>query len=235
VVRIVGEDFYSLKLRRKIWHRTCILLSLSESSSLILKIDAFLAQPDASAGHITELNPTTSRNLIHLYKFVVNHNLIGDVLVDARMPNALRRWNPMLIVMQLMVTPFILSLAWQFPVRSFPISQKAVYEDMAKHPLLMGRDGERVNVELALHIVNFFKYHFTQNTQPMHANYEALDPSQRPQMWDDHLDDNPKKIEGYWLGAYSKRIVPIEPEWTTDRSSILGIRRSQSDACGPFE
>ncbi|KIW06983.1 hypothetical protein, variant [Verruconis gallopava] len=112
---------------------------------------------------------------------------------------------------QLIMTPRCLSFFIPYPrVYSFPASQRAVYMDLVSAPLFGGKYGLEVNIEWALHVVNFFRFHVLGRTPAtLYSAFSDLDEkyegTEMPQMWKQRLSSNAgtTPLGTHWKGSYS--------------------------------
>lgn len=101
-------------------------------------------------------------------------------------------------------------------VLSFDESQQAAYQSTAQQPLFAGFSGTDVNIEWALHMVNFFRYHMLrEDEQTLHGAWEDLTEKDNglglPQLMKKQINNNDTAIGQQWLGTYGKSFRPWGP------------------------
>lgn len=84
----------------------------------------------------------------------------------------------------------------------FPESQQMAYLSPPVRPLF-DKYGQ-VDVEWAVHVVNFFKHHFLRAGEQLVEVYSNLDECEKPQCWSKVLQDGPQKLGKHWKGSYSE-------------------------------
>ena len=73
----------------------------------------------------------------------------------------------------------------------------------------------KINTIFLLHIVNFFKYHLTNETEDtLFRAYSQLGNSQKPRAWDGPLQQGRgipgvKKLGRHWKGSYGEFGNPV--------------------------
>ena len=152
-----------------------------------------------------------SRNIAEVHRFLLRSNLLNKVLSPVY-----RRCdvNPLMLTLQLVFTRWQLDLAIGYFTYGFGYSKHAVYGDPYKYPLFLDQDSMKINTIFCLHIVNFFKYHLTNEKEnTLFEAYSQLEKSQRPQAWNGQLQQGRgipgvKKLGKHWKGSYCKLIDP---------------------------
>jgi hypothetical protein len=104
-------------------------------------------------------------------------------------------------------------------VLSFPESQRAAYMDFESTPLFSGYGGLEVNMEWALHIVNFFRYHTLRDDEatlcPAFRDLnKTCGGTEMPQLWKKQLsnNDDPVPLGRHWKGSYGKDVYSFAAE-----------------------
>ncbi|KAI9700178.1 MAG: hypothetical protein M1820_006846 [Bogoriella megaspora] len=242
---VVGDTNFDMKDRYK--ERRSILRKgatfklggrMLEKQCLGLIQDLLLEAHGTSSGIINEIGLPVCLNFNVVEKFVLNNDLIYGLFKSShRLPNDKiskkdGRPHPLLTTIQLMLTPFILSPDHLSTTWSADYSQKAVYESPAKQPVITGRNKDRVNVEWLLHVINFFKGHLTREEETtLFESYSDLTRQELPRMWNEQLDNKPKKLPKSWIGTYT----------FIERGEEYILRRSEPgdkilvDRCSPEE
>lgn len=131
-------------------------------------------------------------NLAVLTKFCQNENILRSVF-DSR--NASKRLTigsagkcePLLQALQTILSPLTFSDVGG-DVWCFPASQRIVYSPATEQPIFQGCYGSTVNMEWVLHQINFWKYHFTKDTDSgLFTSISELDHAETPQLWSSKL------------------------------------------------
>ena len=151
---------------------------------------------------IKHQDPLTSKNLEKARKFVNMSGLLDRVFL--KRPGGVKH-DVLLYTMQLTLAHMSLTAGLSSPASEtvcFPQSQQMAYSTAARQPMFDGRG--HINVELVLHIVNFFKYHFMRKEEQLCAPYMSLSECERPQGWAKMLQDGPQRLGKHWKGCYSK-------------------------------
>ena len=152
---------------------------------------------------------TLSNNLAALRRYVQQSNILSHVLSCLNRDD--RTFNPALKTLQLTLTHLLLDPSLSLGTIGFEYSQKAVYEHPAKQPLFRGQNYSKVNIELIMHTVNFFKHHMMNpDAQTLYELYHELEDHERPQPWNSRLQQCPgvAKLGRYWKGSYGECYVP---------------------------
>lgn len=94
-----------------------------------------------------------------------------------------------------------------YDTHHFSSSQMVVYAattgDYAQ-PVFHDPGKQQVNINFALHCVNFFKYHLTDRVeQTGWPEYSALPEKERPAAWQPQPEDEVGKLGNRWIGTYS--------------------------------
>lgn len=83
-------------------------------------------------------------------------------------------------------------------------SQKAVYAPTNLAPIYIGEKMEFVNMEWALHCLNFFRHHMTDpDTFSLFDTMQNLDVSQKPSPWRGPLKSDSNSLSNCWKGTYA--------------------------------
>lgn len=141
-----------------------------------------------------------SNNMERLNYFTRRSNLLRCVLqLDGSKVHGL------LQVVQLLFFPWSLDLAMNYPTISFPASQQIVYSHPEKNPLFRDKHKTRVNLNVLLHITNFFKYHMTQQQEAtLFVPFQDLEENEKPKIWQSKLEQGIRKLAKSWKGSYGK-------------------------------
>ncbi|KAF2199038.1 hypothetical protein GQ43DRAFT_377200 [Delitschia confertaspora ATCC 74209] len=135
-------------------------------------------------------------------------------------PNSIsQRISSELAAIQLMCGHFLFEpemSAWE--LFSFEVSQKAVYESPKTCPIFRGVKNLEVDMEWALHCLNFFRYHMmSEDAHTLHETIDAMDVLQKPSAWNYKLQNHRyHHLSRHWKGTYAY----------LDRGEIVSIRRS---------
>jgi hypothetical protein len=110
-----------------------------------------------------------------------------------------------LLALQLMCSHFLLEKgAPQRNIYSFELSQRTVYETTVKAPIFRGFNSQEVNLEWALHCLNFFRYHLTDPSFLSMADaFDNLEHGERPSAWRSKLEAD-KELGQKWMGTYGE-------------------------------
>ncbi|TKA71896.1 hypothetical protein B0A49_04540 [Cryomyces minteri] len=145
---------------------------------------------------------STSRNLECINEFVHTHDLLHKVLCPLGQYGE-KKPDSLLTTIQLLLTPWSLDLDLDVPTFSFECSQKAVYETTTRMPIFEGLNRMDVNMDFALHIANFFKYHLTRyDEHTLFEYFKDLAECENPKAWKGKLEDGAQKLGKYWKGSY---------------------------------
>ncbi|OCL01286.1 hypothetical protein AOQ84DRAFT_404160 [Glonium stellatum] len=144
----------------------------------------------------------TCRNLFALEHFVRSSKNFTDV---NRLGPRGASLSPQLAVLQLMCAHFMLDEnVVKEDVYSFDVSQKAVYESAKVAPIFHGFNDLQVNMEWALHVLNFFRYHMMRESEnTLYAPFHDLSDLQKPLAWKKKLRDSSHTLGGDWMGTYA--------------------------------
>ncbi|KAK5157203.1 hypothetical protein LTR04_005479, partial [Oleoguttula sp. CCFEE 6159] len=178
---------------------------------------------------------STSRNLECINRFVHTHDLLHKVLCPLGQYEE-KTPNPLLTTIQLLLTPWSLFLELDVPTFSFECSQKAVYETAAQMPIFEGINSMDVNMDFALHVANFFKYHLTRyDEHTLFEYFKDLAECEKPKAWKGKLEDGAQKLGQYWKGSYAylqrEEIPDIRRLPTGDRIFMDHLNAEEND-CG---
>ncbi|MCJ1269711.1 hypothetical protein MMC22_009603 [Lobaria immixta] len=109
----------------------------------------------------------------------------------------------LLQALQVLFAHWSLEFSLDNPTWGFATSQKVVYS----HPgtwLMFGDYMLSVNIELLLHISNFFKYHLTsQQEGTLYYLFQELSDDQKPRTWEGPLRNGVRQIGASWKGSYA--------------------------------
>lgn len=144
-----------------------------------------------------------SNNIEQLRHFVRRSNILQCVLQTDGSGT-----HELLQTIQLLFIPWSLEFALDCPTHSFPSSQQVVYSHPESTPLFLDKYKTHVNMSFLLHITNFFKYHMThQQEATLFVPFNDLEASEKPRVWQSHLEQGTKKLGKSWKGSYGK------PHW----------------------
>ncbi|KAI9734917.1 MAG: hypothetical protein M1834_001997 [Cirrosporium novae-zelandiae] len=142
-----------------------------------------------------------SKNIDFLESICESTNLLNCVLQHS--PKF--KISPLLAVMQLVLFHKTLTLpAKSSNHHSFNASQKVAYQDPVKVPIFRGRKKNKVNLDWALHISNFFSYHIKSTAEStLWPYFNELQDWEKPKAWDKKLEDATSILGKNWLGSYT--------------------------------
>ena len=115
-----------------------------------------------------------------------------------------------MLTLQLVFTHWQLDLSMRPLTYGFGYSKHAVYGSPEKYPLFLDVDCMNMNTMFLLHIVNFFKYHLTNEKEDtLFKAYSQLENGQMPRAWDGPLQQGRgiagvKKLGRHWKGSYGE-------------------------------
>lgn len=113
--------------------------------------------------------------------------------------------HELLQIIQLLFFPWSLDIAMNYPTINFPASQQIVYSHPQKTPLFRDKHKTRVNINVLLHIANFFKYHMTQQQEAtLFVPFQDLEENEKPKVWCNQLGQGLQKLGKSWKGSYCK-------------------------------
>ena len=145
-----------------------------------------------------------SKNLKVIQEFVQRSRMLKKVFHSL---NEKTNMNPHLQTIQLVLTHLELQIpsGKASPTRGFAYSQCAVYAHPNDFPMFSTDGIWRISTNFLLHIVNFFKHHFTQKDE--HTLYELfseLETHEKPKAWNSRLvqGNGVKKLGKHWKGTY---------------------------------
>lgn len=148
---------------------------------------------------------TVSNNIAKLRYFVENSNLLA---VCGR-PRGLGKVDTLLKAEQLVFTHWSLEFSSKFPAYGFSESQQAVYGHPDEVPMFEDTM-TTVNIDLLLHIANFFKYHITRKEEAtLFHQFEQLAEDQKPRVWRHRIEQVWRKLGRSWKGSYGKWLQQI--------------------------
>lgn len=159
-----------------------------------------------------ESDVSLTRNQLQMLRFVSSTNLLSDLFVIPANPSS--GYGSLLQTIQLVLSHFALRQGPGYRGHSFAVSQKAVYARSAEIGVFHGTKKDVVNVDWALHVLNFFRRHVADFTQAtIFWAYRRLGAAYRPNAWVAKLCDPgaPQMIGRYWTGSYGKRHPSLTP------------------------
>lgn len=150
-----------------------------------------------------------SKNIAFLRDVVCQTKILQYVLGRNARENGA---TPLLQAIQLLFAHWSLELSLDCPTYGFATSQKVVYSHRKIWLMFEGRMLS-VNIELLLHISNFFKYHLTsQYEATLLYHFQELPKDQKPRAWTGLLETGVRQIGTSWKGSYGKWLQQITPE-----------------------
>ncbi|KAF2145396.1 uncharacterized protein K452DRAFT_342158 [Aplosporella prunicola CBS 121167] len=115
-----------------------------------------------------------------------------------------QKYNSGLAAIQLMCTSMCFDADLGLHNWNFNLSQKYCYMTAIEAPVFTNADKTMVNVEWLLHVVNFFKYHATnEDERTLFEPFQSLDTLEKPAMWTRSVKDNGGKLGKNWKGTYA--------------------------------
>lgn len=134
---------------------------------------------------------------------VYSTNLLHEVFIPKRARTAPHQ---LMVALQLVLAHHSLDQCLQLDTFGFPDSQQAVYASVAAAPIFVGFNKLSVNLVWVLHVLNFFKYHMTrQSEQTLFEQFGALEEWEKPQAWKSQLKEGAHKLGKFWKGTYGKK------------------------------
>jgi hypothetical protein len=104
-------------------------------------------------------------------------------------------------------------------VYDFVLSQRAAYAAVSTRPIFGGLNNMEVDTDWALHLINFFRGHMLSTVETtLHARVSELALTERPQMWNKKLSNNPGHIGRWWKGTYAY-LEQDEVCWIRDKDT----------------
>ncbi|MCJ1382641.1 hypothetical protein MMC17_005754 [Xylographa soralifera] len=139
------------------------------------------------------------KNIKHLAEVTVNSFFLDNSM---RFASNEELSFPQLQLYRLILTHLALDERAKVP-HCFEYSQKAVYGHPLDFPLFKDEPFKReLNLNNLLHIVNFFKYHITnQDEHSLHAPFHALLDDEKPKAWDSPVKAGLQKLGTHWKGC----------------------------------
>lgn len=182
-------------------------LSWVRKWSLPQVLIAYLIEADARPSYE---DPTSNEKISQNAKAVIDYaNRIGFLNEVFRRPDY--EYTTIVLAIQLLLSHIMLDLSDttlqpMTDMLSFGDSQKAVYSSAEVAPLFfISRGNITVNVKLALHCVNFFKFHLTRETEhTAYEEYSRLAKWRRPQAWQPQANEDVGRLVRKWIGTYGK-------------------------------
>lgn len=154
---------------------------------------------ESFAGSHGSLVPKShSNNLETLRSFVQRSDILTHVLrYDGHITRSLK-------TVQLVLAPLSLQLWKVCPNWSFPDSQWWAYSNPQAFPIFE-RFLREVNIDIVLHISNFFKRHLTESSEgTLFLDFMNLPKCQKPSMWHMPIHQGLKELGSSWKGTYGK-------------------------------
>lgn len=173
----------------------------SWSKHCLYPLESFIGNRTDSSGK------QVSNNILYLRHFIRKSNLLHNVF-DPRceMVESSLLEPSLLQTIRLLFTHWSLEFPLDCPTFGFPDSQRAAYSHPDEDPLF-GRYKLSVNVDLLLHIANFFKYHIaTKEEATLFHPFNDLPDDDKPRAWKGQIQDGLREIGRSWLGSYGKSL-----------------------------
>lgn len=159
----------------------------------------------------------SGRNITALEHFVKSTNIMD--VIFTRAPKSARfgisqPGDELIHLVQLVLSALALRIEHR-TVWSFDVSQRMAYMSMLAEPLFKGPSGTDVNIDWALHVVNFFRYHALRSEEgTLHGPWmdltEQNDGLGLPQLMKAGLSNlGPASIGQNWKGTYGKLLRPL--------------------------
>lgn len=179
------------------------LSRLHQSNHSLCLLESFSDNGRDSSGERVSKNVTFLRDVVcqsKLLQYVLGRN--------ARENGA----TTLLQAIQLLFAHWSLEFSLDCPTHGFMTSRKVVYSHRKTWLMFEGRMLS-VNIELLLHIANFFKYHLTNEYEATLFNhFQELPEDQKPRAWNGPLETGVRQIGTSWKGSYGKWLHQIMPE-----------------------
>lgn len=108
-----------------------------------------------------------------------------------------------LAMVQICLAPLILGPdTCQAAVFHFDDSQKVVYSS-SENPLFEGKYKSRLNTDIVLNTLNFFKFHLKAGNGEgvLGDAYKRLDADQYPHLWAGKIPVGTQPLTGHWKGV----------------------------------
>ncbi|MCJ1427607.1 hypothetical protein MMC29_005510 [Sticta canariensis] len=193
---------------KKIYTTRCTILNKqvlfyhgrSSEEQKCLRIIRDLVIDSFSNGRRGASGESVSNNITCLRYFVRRSNLLQSVF---GWPSSKYKSNNLLQVIQLLFMHWSLEFSLDCPTYGFPNSQRAVYSHPNELPMF-GDYKLDVNIELLLHIANFFKYHLTSEEEAtLFYPFKDLAADQKPRTWKSRIGQGLSEIGSTWKGSYA--------------------------------
>lgn len=148
-----------------------------------------------------------SKNLQFIKTFIYSHTILNNLFRPTASGTRLK--SRLFAAIQLCFAHWSFDLQLSPPTYGFPFSQFFVYSPALRVPLFTGSPPARnINMELALHIMNFFKYHMTQKGETLYDAYSALSEAEQPGPWRFKPREGCYQIGHHWRGTYGQYTAP---------------------------
>ena len=134
-------------------------------------------------------------------------SLLDDLFSQPR--HATNLWAK---TIQVVLTHFQLDLALAPRTIGFQDSQTVVYSHPNRNRLFRGKSFNQVNIDMLMHVVNFFKFHLTSPTaSTLFQHFSLLNNDEAPAAWNTKLDPGSrvKTLGKRWLGCCGKNPILI--------------------------
>lgn len=142
-----------------------------------------------------------SNNLEKLRYFIRKSDLLEAVF---RWRGGLESVDPLLKMAHLLFTHWSLEFSFEIPTYGFSESQQAVYSHPDEVPMFED-DLMTVNIDLLLHVANFFKNHITSiHDYTLFSQYQQLAEDQKPRSWKNRIQQGVTRLGRSWKGSSGK-------------------------------
>lgn len=184
--------------------------------TLITDIESFIQYKRGEA-----IPSTESKNVTYLMRFAQSHAILDAVFNPYHKAtydrNGERPPQPLLQTIQVLLAPCLLSLDFGKTAYRYPESQQAAF---SATPWLGGAYNLNVDMQLVLHQLNYWRYHFISNGECLLDAFRDLEDKERPRFWQKQLGQGQKANVGKrWKGAYS---------FCDNHEDVLEIRRGNN-------
>lgn len=156
----------------------------------------------------------SGRNITALEHFAKSTNIMEVIFARVPKPTG----NSLISLIQLVLSALALRID-HHTVWSFEVSQRMSYMSIFAEPLFRGRSGTDVNIDWALHAVNFFRHHaLRRDENTLYGPWMDLTEKNNglglPQLMKEALTNaGPATIGQNWKGTYGELLGPL-PSFT---------------------
>ena len=139
-----------------------------------------------------------SKNLQAIRDYKMRSNLFHSVYSKFQ-PS----FSPKLRTLHLVLAHIQLDLTLSPSAFGFPHSQKAIYSHPRSNPIFKGQNHDRVNINLLMHTLDFFKYHLTfSRAQTLYRSFSGLNQQKRPRCWNARIRHGLQSLGSRWYGTW---------------------------------